>query len=107
MQLRITLVLLAVVLFASNVGAQMAMGLMPARDAATVGYPEARFDGRLDGPSWSVNAPIPEPRGAAQGSIVASNDGSVIYSIGGGCCNAQYPDGFNKVLGYFPDDDFW
>jgi len=107
MQLRITLVLPAVALFASNVGAQMAMGLSPARDAEAVGYPETRFDGRVEGPSWTVNAPIPEPRGAAQGSIVAANDGSVIYSIGGGCCNTQYPEAFNRVWAYSPSDDSW
>src|SRR6266849_2697597 len=102
-------VLLLVALFTSNVRAQFgtATGLTPARGVVAVDFAGRGINGQIDGPSWSVNAPIPERRGAAQGSIVASNDGSVIYSIGGGCCNAQYLDGFNRVWAYSPIDDSW
>src|SRR5262249_34007727 len=38
---------------------------------------------QLEGTEWSINAPIPEPLGVAQGATVASADGSLIYHIGG------------------------
>src|SRR5262252_4102953 len=47
------------------------------------------FDGppRIDRPlgsgGWTINAPLPEPLGVAQGATVASGDGSRIYHIGG------------------------
>ncbi len=102
-------VLLLVALFTSNVRAQIgtATGLIPPRAAVAADDAGATTDGQINGSSWQVNARIPEPRGSAQGSTVASNDGSLIYSIGGGCCNAQYPDGFNRVWAYSPADDSW
>jgi len=102
-------VLLVVALSASNVGAQIgaATGLISPRAAVAADDVGPRTDGQINGSSWSVNAPIPEPRGSAQGSTIASGDGSLIYSIGGGCCHSDYPDGFNRVWAYSPSDDSW
>ena len=109
MRLRALFVLPVVVLFTGNVAAEVgtATGLIPPRAPVAADSAGRKVDGQINGASWSVNAPIPEPRGSAQGSTVASSDGSLIYSIGGGCCNAQYPDGFNRVWAYSPADDSW
>jgi len=59
---------------------------------------------RVEGTEWSINAPIPEPLGVAQGATVASADGSLIYHIGGitGDMRAS-----NRVWVYSTAADTW
>ncbi len=108
MRLRALFVLPVVVLFTGNVAAEVgtATGLIPPRAPVAADSAGRKVDGQINGASWSVNAPIPEPRGSAQGSTVASSDGSLIYSIGGGCCSI-WPDGIDRVWAYTPSDDSW
>src|ERR1700687_3869266 len=55
------------------------------RGAATsVNSASFRVVGQPNGTSWTINSPIPEPLGVAQGATVASGDGSRLYHIGGG-----------------------
>jgi N-acetylneuraminic acid mutarotase len=63
-----------------------------------------RIDRALGGTGWTINAPIPEPLGVAQGATVASGDGSRIYHIGGitGAMTAT-----NKVRVYSTADNTW
>jgi N-acetylneuraminic acid mutarotase len=63
-----------------------------------------RADRALSGIGWTINAPIPEPLGVAQGATVASADGSLIYHIGGitGAMTAT-----NKVRVYSIADNTW
>ncbi len=103
------LLLVLVALFSNSAGAQFgsATSLIFSRGEISAEYTEPGIEDQTDGTGWMVNPRIPEPRGAAQGSIVASRDGSLIYSIGGGCCNPQYPDSFNRVWAYSPADGSW
>src|SRR5258708_14799767 len=59
-----------------------ASGLPNLTAAATKGRP-LRMGSQPNGAGWTINAPIPEPLGVAQGATVASGDGSRIYHIGG------------------------
>ena len=63
-----------------------------------------RVDRPVSGTGWTINAPIPEPLGVAQGATVASSDGRLIYHIGGitGALTAT-----NKVWVYVPAEDAW
>src|SRR5713101_7547283 len=109
MRLRALFVLLALAFSASNVGAQIdsVTGLILPCAAVAADDAGARTNGQINGSSWSVNAPIPEPRGSSQGATLASSDGSLIYSVGGGCCHSDYPDGINRLWAYSPKDDSW
>jgi len=71
--------------------------------AATNGHP-IRLDSQPKGTGWTINAPIPEPLGVAQGATVASADGSRIYHIGG-ITGAMTPT--KKVRVYSIADDTW
>jgi len=108
MRLRVSFVLPLVTLFASHAVAQAGSGLGSTGPgtAEAANDPSSRIEGQFDGPSWTVNLPLPEPRGAAQGSTVASYDGSLIYHIGGGCCFSSL-DGMDRVWAYSPTDDSW
>jgi N-acetylneuraminic acid mutarotase len=65
---------------------------------------QIRVASRLDGSSaWSLNWPIPEPLGVAQGSTLASSDGSLIYHIGGWIGSGLYVS--NRVRVYSPGDE--
>jgi len=72
--------------------------------AATVATGSFRIDAQSKGTAWTINSPIPEPLGVAQGATVASGDGSRIYQIGG-ITGAMTPT--NKVRVYLPADDTW
>jgi len=63
-----------------------------------------RLNGPSNGTGWTINSPIPEPLGVAQGATVASGDGSRIYHIGG-ITGAMTPT--KKVRVYSPADDTW
>src|SRR5216683_7139782 len=63
-----------------------------------------RLNGPSNGTGWTINSPIPEPLGVAQGATVASGDGSRIYHIGG-MTGAMTPT--KKVRAYSPADDTW
>ncbi len=109
MRLRALFVLLVVAFSASDVGAQIgdATGLIPPRAAVPADNADLRTDDQINGSSWQINARLPEPRGSSQGATVASSDGSLIYSVGGGCCHSDYPDGINRLWAYSPKDDSW
>src|SRR5229473_3485995 len=109
MRLRALFVLLVVAFSASDVGAQIgdATGLIPPRAAVPADNADLRTDDEINGSSWQINARLPEPRGSSQGATVASSDGSLIYSVGGGCCHSDYPDGINRLWAYSPKDDSW
>jgi len=72
--------------------------------AKAAGNSAIRIDGQRDGTGWTINSPIPEPTGVAQGATVASADGSRIYHIGG-ITGAMTPT--KKVRAYSPADDTW
>jgi N-acetylneuraminic acid mutarotase len=63
-----------------------------------------RADRARSGTGWTINAPIPEPLGVAQGATVASSDGTLIYHIGG-ITGALTPT--NKVWVYSTADNSW
>src|SRR6266849_5443863 len=80
-----------------------ASGLRNLTAAATKGRP-LRMGSQPNGSGWTINSPIPEPLGVAQGATVASGDGSRIYHIGG-ITGAMTPT--NKVRVYSTADDTW
>lgn len=62
-----------------------------------------RIERQLDGTGWAIHWPVPEAYGVAQGSTVASSDGSVIYHIGGWAGSGLYVSDRMRV--YSPVDD--
>src|ERR1700738_953915 len=74
---------------------------VPATSANSASF---RVVGQPNGTSWTINSPIPEPLGVAQGATVASGDGSRIYHIGG-ITGAMTPT--KRVRIYSIADDAW
>src|SRR5713101_1279127 len=106
MQLRILLVSPVAAFFIACGAAPSASASRLADHAAlaTVDGSVLRTDRQPNGTAWTINSPIPEPLGVAQGATVASGDGSRIYHIGG-ITGAMTPT--KKVRIYSPADDSW
>jgi len=64
----------------------------------------SRLSGHPNGTGWTINSPIPEPLGVAQGATVASADGSRLYHIGG-ITGDLAPS--NRAWMYSIADDAW
>jgi len=62
---------------------------------------ELKLENQLDGTGWATNWSIPEPLGCAQGSTLASSNGSLIYHLGG----LTMAPVSNRLRVYSPDDD--
>jgi len=62
-----------------------------------------KLGSEFNGPRWSINSPVPERWGVAQGSTLASHDGSLIYHIGGWVGSGLYAS--SRVRVYSPGDD--
>jgi N-acetylneuraminic acid mutarotase len=62
---------------------------------------ELKLDSQVARTGWQINWPIPEALGCAQGSTLASSDGSLIYHVGG--LNGFGVD--NRLKVYSPADD--
>src|SRR5262249_56397401 len=87
MKLGMVFVPLVVALLANNAGAQNiinAAGLTNPNAAPAPNSGEIKIDNQRDGPSWVAAAPLPEPMGLGQTTVVADATGTTVYSIGGG-----------------------
>ena len=105
MQSRIVLVLsVAASLMACGANPSAAANRLTNGIAVETNSGLSTFGGQPNGTGWTINAPIPEPLGVAQGATVASGDGSRIYHIGG-ITGALTPT--KKVRVYSPADDTW
>src|SRR5229473_31398 len=105
MQRRMVLVLpVAVFLIACGAAPSGTAGRLTNRTAAATNGHPIRLDSQPKGTGWTINAPIPEPLGVAQGATVASADGSRIYH-NGGITGALMPT--NKTRIYSPATDTW
>src|SRR6266852_7046565 len=105
MQPRMGLVLpVAVLLIACGAAPSGTPSRLRNLTAAATNGPPLRLGSQPNGSVWTINSPIPEPLGVAQGATVASGDGSRIYHIGG-ITGARTPT--NKVRVYLPSDDTW
>jgi N-acetylneuraminic acid mutarotase len=101
------LALPAVVLLATHAAAQngSATGLVNPDAVVKPDSGASNLDNQVNGPMWTSNAPIPVALGIAQGSTVASADGSTVYHIGGGISGSLIPT--NRVFGYSTKGDTW
>src|SRR6266852_471079 len=105
MQPRMGLVLpVAVLLIACGAAPSGTPSRLRNLTAAATNGPPLRLGSQPNGTGWTINSPIPEPLGVAQGATVASGDGSRIYHIGG-ITGAMTPT--KKVRVYSPADDTW
>src|SRR6202158_245299 len=105
MQPRMALVLpVAISLVACGGAPEGTAGRLRSRIAAATKSGPSRVERQPSGSGWTINSPIPEPMGVAQGATVASTDGSWIYHIGG-ITGAMTPT--KKVRVYWIADDTW
>jgi N-acetylneuraminic acid mutarotase len=100
---------------ATSVNYSLPLAMLGTRDVISTGsmspdalkppnHRELKIDGALEGPSpWSINSPVPEAWGVAQGSTLPSSGGSLIYHIGGWIGSGVYAS--NRVRVYSPADD--
>jgi hypothetical protein len=86
----------------SSLGAQEIVSEASMNSDATIAADLRQFklDTELDGTGWRTNWPIPEAYGCAQGSTLASRDGSLIYHVGGLGLGT-----YNRLRVYSPADD--
>src|SRR6266852_3222380 len=105
MQPRMGLVLpVAVLLIACGAAPSGTPSRLRNLTAAATNGPPLRLGSQPNGSVWTINSPIPEPLGVAQGATVASGDGSRIYHIGG-ITGAMTPT--KKVRVYSIAEDTW
>lgn len=107
MQLKMLLVLPAMVLIGTSAGAQNidVTGFTNPNAAVASQGSGSNLADRLNGAMWTANAPIPEPQGVAQASVVASADGALLYLIGGGVGSALATT--NRLRIYNVANDAW
>src|SRR6202158_3762590 len=105
MQPRMALVLpVAISLVACGGAPEGTAGRLRSRIAAATKSGPSRVERQPSESGWTINSPIPEPLGVAQGATVASGDGSRIYHIGG-ITGDLVPS--NRVWMYSIADDAW